>query len=54
MDHVRVVIEAWRRDYSEYRPYSSLGKLAPSEFAALCREVKRLPKKAMNGMKTLD
>jgi len=52
MDHARVVIAAWRRDYNEYRPHSSLGKLTPSEFATLCREVKRMPEKAMDGIKT--
>lgn len=28
----RVTIEAWRRDYNEARPHSSLGGLTPSEF----------------------
>jgi putative transposase len=26
--------EAWRREYNEQRPHSSLGNLAPSEFAS--------------------
>ena len=26
-------IEAWRIDYNDYRPHSSLGQLTPSEFA---------------------
>jgi putative transposase len=25
-------IEAWRKDYNEVRPYSSLGNLTPAEF----------------------
>jgi putative transposase len=29
-------IEAWRKDYNEYRPHSSLDKLTPMEFAAQC------------------
>jgi putative transposase len=27
-------IEAWRRDYNEVRPHSSLGNLTPAEFTA--------------------
>lgn len=27
-------IEAWRRDYNEHRPHSSLGNVPPAEFAA--------------------
>ena len=30
----RVAIEAWRRDYNEVRPHSSLGYLTPAEFKA--------------------
>lgn len=30
----QVVIEAWRKDYNEERPHSSLNGLTPSEFAA--------------------
>lgn len=30
----RVVIEDWRREYNDLRPYSSLGYLTPSKFAA--------------------
>jgi putative transposase len=29
-------IEAWRRDYNEQRPHSSLGDIPPAEFAASC------------------
>jgi putative transposase len=31
------VIEAWRRDYNEERPHSSIGNLTPVEFAATVR-----------------
>ncbi len=31
-------IEAWRRDYNELRPHSSLGDLTPSEFIQTCQE----------------
>ena len=34
----RAIIEAWRQDYNQLRPHSSLGALTPSEFAALKRE----------------
>ena len=30
----RAIIEAWRRDYNQLRSHSSLGDLAPEEFAA--------------------
>ncbi len=29
-------IEQWRDDYNRYRPHSSLGDLAPVEFAKIC------------------
>jgi hypothetical protein len=47
----RVVMAAWRRDYKEYSPHSSFGKLTQPEIATLCREVKRMPEKAMGGIK---
>jgi len=30
----RIKIEAWRRDYNESRPHTSLGWLTPNEYAA--------------------
>jgi len=30
----QLVIEAWRREYNEDRPHSSLGDIPPREFAA--------------------
>lgn len=33
----RQKIEAWRRDYNEFRPHSSLGDMTPHEFAAQSR-----------------
>nr|WP_244664598.1 IS3 family transposase [Xanthomonas phaseoli] len=38
MEHAKATIAAWRRDYNEVRPHSSLGKSTPAEFAALLRE----------------
>lgn len=31
-------IEAWRKDYNEYRPHSSLNDLTPAEFINKCRQ----------------
>jgi putative transposase len=37
--HARVALEAWRRDYNEERPHSSLAWMAPRTYArALCGE----------------
>lgn len=33
----RAIVAAWRRDYNECRPHSSLDDLTPAEFAARCR-----------------
>lgn len=33
LDDARQKIEAWRRDYNEFRPHSSLGNMTPDEFA---------------------
>lgn len=32
------VTEAWRQEYNNYRPHSSLGGLTPSEFARQCEK----------------
>ena len=37
LDHARQIVEAWRRDYNETRPHSSLGQLPPALFAAAAR-----------------
>ncbi len=34
LTEARVIIEAWRREYNDYRPHSALGNLTPSEFRA--------------------
>jgi putative transposase len=33
MKHAREVIEKWRIEYNEWRPHTSIGNLAPREFA---------------------
>jgi len=35
----RTKIEAWRRDYSESRPHTSLGWLTPVEYAAAAAKI---------------
>jgi putative transposase len=30
----QVIVEAWRTEYNNYRPHSSLGDLTPAEYAA--------------------
>lgn len=32
MEEAKRIIEAWRYDYNEQRPHSSLGNLTPNEF----------------------
>jgi putative transposase len=34
LDEARTIIEAWRLDYNQRRPHSSLGHLTPNEFLA--------------------
>lgn len=34
LNHAREIIEAFREDYNQNRPHSSLGDLTPTEFAA--------------------
>ena len=34
MAEAQHIIEAWRLDYNQRRPYSSLGHLIPNEFVA--------------------
>ena len=29
----RIIVQAWRKEYNNYRPHSSLGYLTPAEFA---------------------
>jgi hypothetical protein len=52
LGEARAIIEAWRHDYNHLRPHSSLGYLAPEEFAArnqgsLGHRAHRLPAKQM-------
>ncbi len=45
-DHAKAVISAWRRDYNEARPHSSIGNRTPAEFAATVRDQGSLSTKA--------
>jgi putative transposase len=38
LEDVAEKIEAWRKDYNEYRPHSSLNNLTPLEFVSKCRQ----------------
>jgi putative transposase len=38
IDDARAKIEAWRVDYNQHRPHSSLGHLTPNEFASQGQE----------------
>ena len=39
LDHARKEIEAWRKDYNEYRPHRSLNMKTPNEFAKEYKEM---------------
>jgi len=39
--HAEEVVEAWRKEYNEERPHSSLNYMTPAEFAASCRNSSR-------------
>ena len=42
MEDAAVKIEAWRNDYNEYRPHSSLDDLTPVEFIEQCMQSKKV------------
>jgi len=39
LEDARAKIEAWRRDYNESRPHTSLGWLTPVEYAAAAAKI---------------
>ena len=45
LDDAREKIEAWRRDYNDFRPHSSLGDMTPSEFR---RSISKRPEFSKN------
>ena len=38
LHQARTTIAAWRRDYNEVRPHSSLGRIPPARFAEMQRQ----------------
>ena len=42
LEDAKEKIEAWRRDYNQRRPHSSLGNLTPNEFAKHRQETRAL------------
>ena len=38
LHQARVAVAAWRTDYNEVRPHSSLGRMPPARFAELHRQ----------------
>lgn len=52
LEDARAKIEAWRVDYNQRRPHSSLGHLTPSEFIRTCQE-NRARKSAELSIKTV-
>jgi putative transposase len=47
LDDARQKIEAWRIDYSDQRPHSSLGHLTPNEYARQRQEKRTLKAEAL-------
>ena len=49
LDEARTIIEAWRLDYNQRRPHSSLGHLTPNEFLAQRQALQTLEQAACSG-----
>jgi putative transposase len=47
MADARGKLDAWRKDYDECRPHSSIGNLTPIEFAGIARSARRTKKVAL-------
>lgn len=55
LEHAKATITAWRRDYNEVRPHSSLGNHTPSAFAATLRDQGTLANPSLSDkLATLD
>jgi len=46
--NARTKIEAWRQEYNEFRPHSSLGEKTPEQFLGSGDWVPRVPTQARN------
>ncbi len=44
LDDVRQIVEAWREDYNDKRPHSSLDQRTPSAFMAHWQQTRTVPK----------
>ena len=49
LDEARTIIEAWRLDYNQRRPHSSLGHLTPNEFVAQRQALQTVEQAACSG-----
>jgi len=45
----QLIIEAWRTDYNQHRPHSSLRHLTPSEFVEQCQVIMDAEKAVCSG-----
>jgi putative transposase len=48
IEDARTKIEAWRQEYNEFRPHSSLGEKTPEQFLGSGDWVPRVPPSARN------
>ncbi len=44
LEDARQIVEAWRKDYNEFRPHSSLDQQTPSEFVVGWQQIRAAPK----------
>ncbi len=54
LDDVRQIVEAWREDYNDERPHSSLDQRTPSEFMAHWQQTRTVPKVEILTLETVQ